>query len=237
MERMRTVAYLRVSTNGQAEDGVSLDAQRAKVEAYAALYDLDLVAVVVDAGESGKTLNRPALREALGMLDDGDADALLVAKLDRLTRSVCDLGWLLDGYFGAESSHRFMSVAEQFDTRTAAGRMVMNVLASIFQWERETIAERTRDALAHLRAVGVVLGGEGLGWRRTGETDADGRRVVERVGHEAATVRRLLALRAEGLTLRAVADRLTGEGHKTKRGGRWHGSTVRAVLVREGKAA
>jgi len=89
--RTRTVAYLRVSTDKQADRGVSLEAQRAKVESYAALFDLELVAIEVDAGVSAKSLARPALDRALAMLRAGKADALLVVKLDRLTRSVRDL--------------------------------------------------------------------------------------------------------------------------------------------------
>ena len=132
----RTVAYLRVSTDHQADRGVSLEAQRAKVEAYASLYDLELVAVEVDAGASAKSLSgRPALSRALSMLEAGEADALLVVKLDRLTRSVRDLGALLDTF--QAGGWELMSVSEQVDTRTAAGRLVLNVLASIFQWERE----------------------------------------------------------------------------------------------------
>ena len=146
--RTRAIAYLRVSTDKQADEGVSLEAQRAKLEAYASLYDLDLVAVEVDAGVSAKSLDRPALGRALAMLRAGRADALLVVKLDRLTRSVRDLGELLDGYFGPEKKAALLSVADQIDTRTAAGRMVLNILTSVAQWEREAIGERTQMALA-----------------------------------------------------------------------------------------
>src|SRR5437899_402380 len=97
----RTVAYLRVSTDKQADHGISLDAQRAKAEAYATLYDLDLVEVIVDAGVSAKTLDRPGLTRALAMLRSGKADAVLVVKLDRLTRSVRDLGDLVERYFAS----------------------------------------------------------------------------------------------------------------------------------------
>src|SRR5690606_26004464 len=87
----RVVAYVRVSTDKQASDGNSLDAQRAKLEAYAAAFGLEVVALEVDAGVSAKSLDRPALQRALAMLDAGEADGLLVTKLDRLTRSVRDL--------------------------------------------------------------------------------------------------------------------------------------------------
>ena len=90
--QVRTVAYVRVSTDKQVEHGLSLDAQQAKLAAYATLYELDLVAIEVDAGVSAKTLQRPALQRALGALKAGQAEALLVVKLDRLTRSVKDLG-------------------------------------------------------------------------------------------------------------------------------------------------
>src|SRR5271155_4647643 len=132
MDRMptRTIAYLRVSTDKQADRGISLDAQRAKAHAYAQLYDLDLVEVIVDAGASAKTLDRPGLQRALAMLRDGNADAILVAKLDRLTRSVVHLGELVEDYFAA-GKWALLSVGEQIDTRSAAGRLVLNILASV----------------------------------------------------------------------------------------------------------
>jgi DNA invertase Pin-like site-specific DNA recombinase len=145
--RPRVVAYVRVSTEQQAEQGLSLDAQQAKLTAYALLYDLDLVAVEVDAGVSAKTLQRPALQRALGALKAGQAKALLVVKLDRLTRSVKDLGVLVETYFLA-GTWSLMSVSEQIDTRTAAGRMVLNTLAAVSQWEPEAIGERTAQAMA-----------------------------------------------------------------------------------------
>ena len=217
MTRSRVIGYVRVSTEGQADGGVSLPAQRAKIESYAALYDLDLIAVIEDAGVSGKTIERPGLQAALARLDAGEADGLLVAKLDRLTRSVRDLGALLDR--GFRERFALLSVGENVDTRTAAGRMVLNIMAVISQWEREAIGERTREALSHLRASGARLGGEALGWARSEERDEDGRLVVREVDDEANTVRRILALRAEGRSLREIAAKLAEEGHRTKRGG------------------
>ena len=92
---MKVIGYTRVSTEEQATNGQSIGAQRAKLEGYAKLYDLDLVAVIEDAGVSAKTLNRPGLRKALEMLRKGEADGILIAKLDRLTRSVGDWQELL----------------------------------------------------------------------------------------------------------------------------------------------
>ena len=126
MERTRVIGYVRVSTEGQADGGVSLDAQRAKLAAYCVALDLDLVCIEEDAGLSAKTLDRPALARALDALRAGRADALLVAKLDRLTRSVRDLGTLVDTYFAA-GKWALLSVADSIDTRSAAGRLVLNV--------------------------------------------------------------------------------------------------------------
>jgi hypothetical protein len=111
-QKTRTVAYLRVSTEKQADHGISLEAQRAKVIAYAALYDLELIDVIVDAGLSASTLERDGLNRALAMLRAGKSDALLVVKLDRLTRSVRDLGILVERYF-ASGKWALLSVGEQ----------------------------------------------------------------------------------------------------------------------------
>ncbi len=211
--RTRTVAYCRVSLDKQAEKGVSLDAQRAKIEAYAALYDLDLVDVVVDAGVSAKTLDRPGLNRALDMLRKGQAEALLVVKLDRLTRSVCDLGTLVEKFFAA-GRWALLSVGEQIDTRSAAGRLVLNVLGSVSQWEREAIGERTAQAMQHKAACGEYIGGDApYGFR----VDVDGVRIVEEPA-EQAVLEQARALRAAGLSLRAVAGELTRRGFRSRAG-------------------
>ena len=226
----KIVGYTRVST-GQQVEGVSLEAQAARLQAYViAMGGLELVATVEEAGASGKTLERPGLRRALAMLDAGEAEGLLVVKLDRLTRSVRDLGDLLERYFSTRFS--LLSVADSIDTRTASGRMVLNIMASIAQWERETTVERTKDALGHLRKTGVRLGAPALGWRRTDRLDADGRKVVEVDGAEVAALARMSTLRATGATYREIAAALAAEGHQTKRGGKWQDTTVRKVLLR-----
>lgn len=228
----RVVGYVRVSTEQQADGGVSLDAQRDKLQAYALAMDLDLVAVVVDAGVSAKTLARPGLRDALAMLDAGAADGLLVVKLDRLTRSVRDLSFLIDRYFGERPARSLLSVSDSIDTRSATGRLVLNVLTSVGQWEREACGERRRDALVQVKREGVRLGAASLGWRRSKATDAEGRRLVERVEEEAMTIARIVELHREGASLRVIARTLVAEGRRTKRGGTWAAATVQKVLAR-----
>jgi DNA invertase Pin-like site-specific DNA recombinase len=209
---------------------VSLDAQRTKLAAYAVAMDLELVAVLEDAGLSAKTLARPGLAAALAALDAGDAEGLLVVKLDRLTRSVRDLGDLVDRYFARRFS--LLSVSDAIDTRTASGRLVLHVLGAVGQWERESTAERTRDALGQLRARGVVLGGEALGWRRAEPRDDAGHLALERLGDEAATLDRILELDADGRSIRQIAEAMLAEGRRTKRGGRWHATTIQRILAR-----
>jgi site-specific DNA recombinase len=229
--RTAVAGYVRVSTEQQAGEGVSLDAQRTKLHAYAVAMDLDLIAVFEDAGLSAKSLARPGLQSALALLEDGRATGLLVAKLDRLTRSVRDLGELVDRYFASRFS--LLSVSDSIDTRTASGRLVLHVLGAVGQWEREATAERTRDALAQLRADGVRLGAEPLGWRRSEALDASGRRCREEVVDEEETVRRVHELRREGLCIKQIIAALRAEGRRTKRGARWHPTTVNRILRRD----
>lgn len=212
---MKVIGYVRVSTEEQANSGVSLAAQTAKLRAYAELYDVELLEVIEDAGQSAKSLNRPGIQRALQLLRTGAAQGLLVAKLDRLTRSVVDMGNLIAEHFG-EKGASLLSVSDQIDTRSAGGRLVLNVLMSVAQWEREAIGERTKEALAHKKAQGATLGAPALG------TTPD----------EIETIRYATALRAQGLTLQAVADRLNTEGRRTKRGGAWYPTTVANVLER-----
>jgi DNA invertase Pin-like site-specific DNA recombinase len=202
----RLVGYSRVSTEDQEEFGVSLDLQKAQIEAFAAGAGRELVAFCTDA-LSAKTLERPGLRRALGMLIAGEADAIVVTKLDRLTRCVRDGEELLDGYF--RGHERLKSLGDPVDTKSADGIWVFRLFISLGARERERTAERTTEGLARLRATG---GG------------------TPQVG--AATAARIHALKAEGFSLRAICTQLIFEGHPTTKGGMWQPETVRKVLAR-----
>jgi DNA invertase Pin-like site-specific DNA recombinase len=165
---MKAIGYVRVSTEKQADFGVSLEAQSEKVRAMAVVQGAELVEVIVDAGESAKSLNRPGMARLLSLVDAGAVDTVIIAKLDRLTRSVAHLAELLKRF-----EHRgvsLVSVADSLDTRRAAGRLVLNIMVSVSQWEREAIGERTRDAMHHKRANGERVGTVPFGYR----TAADG---------------------------------------------------------------
>ena len=143
---MRTIGYVRVSTDKQAEQGVSLEAQAEKIRAMALVHDAELLDIIVDGGESAKSLQRPGMARLLGMVDTRQVQAVIVAKLDRLTRSVKDLCELLERF--ERRGVALISVAESLDTGSAAGRLVINIMTAVSQWEREAIGERTRDALS-----------------------------------------------------------------------------------------
>jgi DNA invertase Pin-like site-specific DNA recombinase len=224
---MNVIGYIRVSTEEQATNGQSLDAQRAKLQAYAALYELNLVDVIVDAGVSAKTLNRPGLQAVLTALRKGQADGVLIVKLDRLTRSVGDWQILIDDHFGEKAGKQLFSVADSIDTRTAAGRLVLNVLLSVAQWEREIIGERTRDALQH-----KITKGERCGKVRFGYTLADDGINLVLNAREQEAISMMKTLRAAGESFRAIALELNARGIPTKEGGTWIHTSVRSVLAR-----
>lgn len=220
--KVKAIGYVRVSTEQQASDGVSLEAQREKIEAFARLYEYDLIAVVEDAGASAKTLDRDGLTEVLARLESGEAGALIVAKLDRLTRSVKDLGELLETHFTRFS---LVSVGEQIDTSTAGGRLVLNVLMSVAQWEREAIGERTKTALQHKKAQGQRVGSIPYGYR----LGSDGQ-TLEADEAEGEVVSAVRELDAAGLSLRSIAGRLEKQGYRARSGGAFHPQTVSNIL-------
>jgi site-specific DNA recombinase len=225
---VRAVGYIRVSSDKQVEHGMSLEAQHAKLTAYAQLYDLELVAVEVDAGVSAKSLNRPGLQRALHMLTRGAADALLIVKLDRLTRSVRDLGELIDRYFAA-GKHSLLSVNDQIDTRSAAGRMVLNILASVSQWEREAIGERTAEVIHFKQRQHEYVGGEiPFGWQMA----ADGIHLEPHIG-EQAVIREARHLKGQGLSLRKIGQVLVNQGFLPRQGTSWHAQSVKCLLQAE----
>ncbi len=222
----RVIIYCRVSTKSQAEEGVSLATQEAKARAYAELYDLDVVAVIRDEGESAKNLARPGIQRALAALKTGEADGLIVLKLDRLTRSVMDLGALLTDYFQDQA---LFSVQEQLDARTATGRMILNILMSVAQWQREDIAERTGAALAHKKALGERVGQIPYGSR----LGVDGTH-LEPDPQEQGVIQLMRQWKVEGTSYRQIVERLNARSiparPKAQKGvpagegppGRWH---------------
>lgn len=219
----RAILYVRVSTDQQAEVGVSLEAQESRLTDYARAMQYDVVDVIVDAGVSAKSIDRPGLKRALEMLRTDAADALIVVKLDRLTRSTRDLLHLVETVFQKSA---LISMNEQIDTRSAAGRLLLTVMAAMAQWERETIGERTSAAMQHMKSQGLRAGAIPYGYRLA----ADGVSLEEDSKEQEMLViaRRM---RAANYSLRTIAKHLELRGYTSRRGSRVATSCVARMVA------
>ena len=211
------VTYLRVSTSEQALSGLGLEAQRTTVAAYAERKGLTIVGEYCDEGISAKSLKgRPAALAALEAVRGGEVGGLLVATMDRLSRSVVDGAGLMERAAREGWALHFADL--DIDTGTPAGEMAANIIISGSQYERRLISQRTRDALAAKRARG----------ERLGAAPALPLEVTQRI----------LAERADGRTFQAIADGLMSDWIPTARGhSRWFPATIRAVTISDNAAA
>jgi site-specific DNA recombinase len=233
----KVIGYIRVSTEGQAESGLGLADQEMKIRGYCSIYDLELVDIVVDAGASAKNLNREGISRVIKSVESGEVEGVLVAKLDRLTRSMTDLHVLLNTVFSKVELH---SVAEKVDTSTAAGRLVLNVLMSVAEWEREAIGERTSAALqakkakkakkaesvarkAKMMMRKAINGRAPFGWQWK-----DGDLVPEKKEQEVIVL--LKELRESGTNFSQIAAYMNEQGIPTSRNGKWQSITVKRIL-------
>jgi DNA invertase Pin-like site-specific DNA recombinase len=217
---MKAVAYFRVSTLGQAVDGVSLEMQRAKVRAWAALNDAEIVAEYADEGLSGKRADRPGLVSAVSAAKREKA-ALVVYSLSRLSRSTLDTLQLTGDLERAGCD--LVSLSEKLDTSTPAGRVVFRVLAALSEFEREQLGERTRAAILHLKAKRQRYGSIPHGFR-----DEGGQLVNDE--REQEVVRQVKSLRARGLSLRKISDELTARGAFNRAGRPFNHNSIGSIL-------
>ena len=204
--RNRVIGYVRVSTAEQALSGLGLQDQEATIRAEVERRGWELVGVLADEGATGKNLDRPGLLAALRKITAGEADVLMAAKIDRLSRSVPDfadlMAWCIDA--GAE----LVVIDPGVDTSTPSGRLVATVISAVAEWEADIIAQRTGAALHALRAQGKPIS-------RPAAAD------------NPALRDRIFAMREAGMTFRAIADTLNDEGLPTLRGGaEWRVSSV-----------
>ena len=228
------IGYVRVSTQEQATEGVSLDAQRDRIRAYCRLHAIKLIDIKSDDGISGSTLNRPGLQAALEMIRRGRGNTLIVAKLDRLSRSLKDVCTLVEELFGDERYH-LLSLCGMVNTHSAAGRMVLMNLANFSQYEREMTSERTRAAFQYMKAQGVRLGPAHYGYELSHDVDDKGRRLLVPLDREQEVLRKIESLRAAGLSLREIANSLNEAKIPARRDGRWRPQRISIVLQRAGK--
>ncbi len=203
---MLTVAYCRVSTEEQAEEGFSIKGQADKLRVYAELHDLGDVLVISDPGLSGKNLERPGLQRVLEMVANGHVGHILVWRLDRLSRNLGDLIALADTF--GQSNVALHSFTERLDLSTATGRMFYNVLGSFAQFYREQLGENVRMGMHQ-----AIRQGRWINRAKTGYDMRDGVLVPN---EQAPLVREIFRLRAEGLSHQRIEDR-TGVKYSTAR--------------------
>jgi len=220
---MRTAIYTRVSTEEQSKEGVSLDNQLDKCRLQCQLNDYEIIGEFVDQGKSAKNLNRPGIQEILKLVNSKSIEALVIYKLDRLTRNVSDLNNLIEML--NKKGVELVSVKDSLNTSTASGRMVINMLGTISQWERETIGERTQEALQYKKANNQ---------KYTGITpygfSVEGKTLVPNVC-EKGIIDKIINLRnVIKLSYQKIADWLNGENIPTRMGGIWKKQTVLKIF-------
>ena len=217
------IGYIRVSTEGQAQDGVSLDAQRAKIEAWALLNDYELAAVHVDAGISGKGMaNRPGLQDALA--DCRKGSALVVYSLSRLARSTKDTIEISERL--AKSGADLVSLSEKIDTTSAAGKMVFRMMAVLAEFERDQISERTATAMQFKKSKGELVGAVPYG-----QALADDGVALVANADEQEVIRQARELKASGLSLRKVAAELQRRGFNARNGQAFQSTQIMRMVA------
>ena len=227
---MKAVAYVRVSTSQQAEEGLGLEVQERAIRLWAKAHHHKLVAVIADSGISGTTEldDRPGLAEALAMVGNGSVGGVCVARLDRLARDLVLQEQLL-AEIRRQGGGLFTTSAAEVgylsdDPDDPSRRLIRQVLGAVSEYERAIIALQLRAGRRRkAEKGGFAYGSPPLGWRAE-----RGQLVVDET--EAVALARMGELRHDGANLREIATVLADEGHRTKRGARWHPQTVARAL-------
>lgn len=229
---MRIAAYLRVSTDTQAEHGLGLDVQRQAIKAWARQHGHTITGWHSDEGISGSNGldTRDALPDAVGEIREHRAGGLVVYRLDRLARDLILQETLL-AEIASQGGRVFSTMPGEQDVITddpedPSRRLIRQVLGAVSEYERSLIRLRLRNGRRRkAERGGFAYGSPAYGFR------AEARELVPEPT-EAAAVARIRQLRAQGASVRAIAAALTAEGHRPKRGGQWHPETVRRIIAR-----
>ena len=214
-----------MSTQEQATEGMSLDAQESRIRSWAEVLGHEVVDVIADEGVSGTKLlgERPGGARIAALLEERrpSADAVVVVRTDRLGRDAAEQIALLKRFRSGKVG--LVAIAQQIDLATPHGRAMAQIGAVFNELERSLIAERTVEALGELRRQGRAWNHAPFGWRVI-----EGRLVADEGEQE--TLGRMVALRTDGHGYATVARILTEESRPTKRGGPWQAMSVRSVL-------
>lgn len=221
------IGYCRVSTEEQARGGISLEVQKEKIRQYAELHSLNLLKVIMDE-KSGKDLNREGINEILSLIKDKSINHIVIYKMDRLTRNVFDLLYLVRKIF-EPGKIQFHSISEKIDTETPMGKFFLLILGGFAEMERDMVSERTKTVLHYKIEKGEYVGSPSLGYEAsTGEN-----KFLDINEREQDTVKRIFYLkRYKHLSLGKIAKELNESDVKTKRGGKWYSGTIKLILDR-----
>ena len=242
---MNAVGYIRVSTQKQAHNGVSLEAQESSIRSYCTTFGLDLGEIIEDAGASAKTLRRPGMGRLLNMVDAGEVGAIVIYKLDRAFRSMMDALVTMEHLDAGGVA--FHSVTEKLDTSTAFGRAFLHILMSLAQLEREQIGERTRDALRatkgsnggnalleYRKAAGKLVTGQapfGYCWRPVEKGSKKKELVVNPA--EMVAVNLIRELATAGQTPTQIKKNLEARGFGARHKAYWHTTQIARIVRAE----
>jgi len=223
----QAIAYIRVSTQEQANEGVSLAAQEERIKAYCTLTGLELVCIIREEGVSGSKhlATRPGGSElASALAGKSKVKHVVALKLDRLFRDAEDaLHQTKEWDNKGVALHLIDMGGQAVNTATAMGRYFLTMMAGFAELERSLIAERTATALAHKKANREAYSPTPLGFNREGNA-------LVANEQEQQAVKLIRELRAAGLPLRDIAEKLNAGCVPTKKGGKWYASTVKYIL-------
>ena len=220
--KKQAIGYVRVSTQKQVNDGLSIEAQISRIEAWAQFNEYELTHVFVDEGISGKNINnRPKLTEALSLLEKDMA--FVFYSLSRVSRNVIDT--IAIGEQIRQASADMVSLSEKIDTTGAAGRMIFNLLAVLNQFERDQVSERTKMVMKYKRENNQVYSHVPYGYDRV-----DKNLIINQ--DESQNIAYMVRLREKGYGFRKIATQLNKDNIKSKHGGKWYAKTVEQVVKR-----
>ena len=206
-----TIGYVRVSTLNQAEEGVSLEAQRRKIEAYCDLHDLDLTEITEDAGISGKSVSgRPGIQIIIDKVRARKVNNVVVFRLDRLARNLkeaCEISELME-----KKGVSLHSISEKIDTGSATGKLFYHILSAMNEWERGVISERTVTALSLKKSKGQRISRFApYGYKFNGDN-------IVKVDMEQKVIQIVKEMTVRGHTIQFIINHLVQEGYSNRKG-------------------
>ena len=230
VQSVRTaIGYVRVSTDMQASEGVSLDAQQGAIRQYCELHGLRLLAIHQDVLSGGKS-QRPGLADALSRIRR-DADVLVVVKFDRLSRSIRHFCEIYETYF-RDGAKELVAIREAIRLDSALGRALISILLVFAQMEREAVGERTREAIQHIRRSGYHFGKVPYGKRVIRAPDNPRMRLLVDDDAKQIVIAQLQAWADTGMGISEMADRLNAAGTPPPQGARWTKHTIYNLRLR-----